>query len=163
MANPAPDYSMSPDEIAEFLAERPRYGSLCTLRRDGSPMVDGISWEWDGRAAYFSLRDSRAIVKRLRVDPRACLHVMNHDYPPRWIRIEGAAEMIDDPRFERTLRIMRRYTSRPLGMQTREEFDTEAFDDYYFADGRTLVRLNVRRLISWDGLKQVSRFESGAD
>lgn len=155
-ANP---FAMTVDEIYAFLNGAPRYGTLATLRRSGSPITDGIGFEWDGECLYFSIRDTRAMLARLKRDPRVCVHVMNDTYPPMWVRMEGVAEPIEDPDYERSLRIMRRYMDPSSPGQTLEEFDIGRFEQAYVGVGRTVHRLRPEVLRSHDAHKYGDRHE----
>jgi hypothetical protein len=126
-------FAMTPGEVMAFFAERPRYATVITLRRDGAPIGDGVSVEWDGDALYFSVRSHRPIVRRLARDARTCVHVMNAEYPVRWVRMEGSAESVEDPGYERSLRMMRRYMAPESPLQTLPGFDLAAFEADYTA------------------------------
>ena len=154
-----PEYSMSDDELMEFIYEAPRFATIASLRATGSPIVDGVGIEWDGEYVYFSVRNTRAMRKRLTRDPRVCIHVMNQVYPVRWARFEGRVEVIDDPDYERTLRIMHRYMDRSSESQELTEFDVEQFDHAYLAMGRTMYRLKPERIHTHNAYKQAERFE----
>jgi PPOX class probable F420-dependent enzyme len=132
---------MTPAEVLAFFAERPRFATVITLRRDGAPIGDGVSFEWDGEVAHFSVRSHRPMVRRLARDDRVCLHVMNTEFPVRWVRMEGRAEVVDDPGYERSLRIMRRYMDPASPVQTLPDFDLAAFEAEYAAAGRTVYRV----------------------
>jgi PPOX class probable F420-dependent enzyme len=153
------DYAMTAEEITEFVYEAPRYATVSTLRKDGSPISDGVGIEWDGTFVYTSMRNTRAMCQRLRRDPRMCVHVMNADYPVRWVRWEGEVEIIDDPDYERTFRIMHRYMDATSDAQQLKDFNIAEYEPNYVDQGRTMYRLTVRRLQSYDARKQAARFE----
>jgi hypothetical protein len=153
------EYEMTAEELDEFLNGRPRFGSIASLRKTGSPIVDGIGFEWDGEFAYFSVRDTRALRKRLDRDQRVCLHVMNTEYPVRWVRLEGVAEPIADPGYERTLRIMRKYMTAESDSQELDDFQVDEFAKAYVEFGRTLYRLRLTRLHSHDANKQSQLYD----
>jgi uncharacterized pyridoxamine 5'-phosphate oxidase family protein len=144
---------MTPEEIAEFINGFPRYGTLATLRRSGSPITDGIGVEWDEGCLWFSVRNTRSMFARLTNDPRISIHVMNQTYPPVWVRMEGTAEPADDPDWSRTLRIMRRYMDPSSPAQTLKTFDMATFEPNYLRAGRTLFRLRPDVIMSHDAHK----------
>jgi PPOX class probable F420-dependent enzyme len=146
-------FAMTPGEVMAFFAERPRYATVITLRRDGAPIGDGVSFEWDGDALYFSVRSHRPIVRRLARDARTCVHVMNAEYPVRWVRMEGSAESVEDPGYERSLRMMRRYMAPESPLQTLPGFDLAAFEADYTAAGRTVYRVRPHTVQSSDTRK----------
>src|SRR5256885_5920533 len=101
-------FAMTADEVAEFLAD-PWFAAIASLRQDGSPLVVYVGYEWDGDAVYFSARSTRLLCKRLARDPRISFSVTNVGYPPKFVSMQGAVEVIDDPAWERTKRIAKRY------------------------------------------------------
>lgn len=154
-----PEYSMTEEEIIAFVNEAPRYASIATLRKDGSPIVDGVGVEWDGEFVYVSVRDTRALRARLTRDPRACFHIMNEAYPVKWVRFEGSMEVVEDPGYERTLRIMRRFMDKSSDAQDIGDFDVDEYSNAYISHGRTLYRLRPIRIQSHDANKQAAIFD----
>jgi nitroimidazol reductase NimA-like FMN-containing flavoprotein (pyridoxamine 5'-phosphate oxidase superfamily) len=154
------DYEMTAEELYTFLtSDPPKYAAIGSLRKTGSPIVDGIGYEWDGEDIHFSMRQTRAMVKRLRRDNRVCLHVMNIAYPVMWARIEGRAEQVEDPGFERTLRIMHRYMAPESTAQDLKDFNLEEFDKAYVEYGRTMYRVRPEYIHSHDSRKQAALYE----
>lgn len=154
-----PEYSMTDAELLEFVNEAPRYASIATLRKDGSPIVDGVGIEWDGECVYVSIRNTRALRQRLSKDPRACFHIMNSAYPVKWVRFEGVVEVIEDPGYERTIRIMRRYMDKSSEAQELDNFDVDEYANAYTSRGRTMYRLRPHRIHSHDANKQAAVFD----
>lgn len=153
------DYEMTEDELWAFLNGVPRFAAIASLRRDGGPIVDGIGYEWDGTSMYFSIRQTRALMKRLSRDRRICMHVMNTEYPVQWVRMEGMAEPIEDPDYRRTFRIMHKYMAVTSQAQQLENFDMSSYERSYVEFGRTLHRLTPERVHSHDARKQAKRFD----
>lgn len=154
------DYEMTPEELFEFInGDPPKFASVGSLRKTGSPIIDGVGIEWDGECAYFSVRNTRAIMQRIKRDDRICLHMMNAAYPVRWVRLEGHAEVIEDPGYEYALRIMHKYMAPDSPAQELKDFDLEHFDRAYVEYGRTLIRLRPTYIHSHDARKQASEYE----
>jgi hypothetical protein len=157
-----PEYELTPAELDEFLNGEPRFATIASLRKSGAPMIDGIGYEWDGEYAYFSVRDTRALKKRLGRDARVCLHIMNTHYPVQWVRIEGVAEPTQDPDYERTIRIMSKYMAGDSPAQHLEEVNLGEYTQAYVEFGRTLYRLKPSELRSHDARKQAARYDLGS-
>jgi PPOX class probable F420-dependent enzyme len=144
---------MNEAELERFINDEPRFATLATMRRAGTPITDGIGIEWDDGALYFSVRDTRAMMSRLKREPRVSVHLMNQTYPPMWVRLEGTVEPVDDPGLVRTMRIMRRYMDPASPAQTIKTFDMETFERSYMRAGRTMYRLRPDVIRSHDANK----------
>jgi PPOX class probable F420-dependent enzyme len=99
--------------VESFLAE-PRVATLTTLRPDGSPHVVAVRFTWDADAALARVLTVAASRKarNLARSGRAALCQVDGF---RWITLEGAATVSDDPRrvAEAARRYSRRYGSPP--------------------------------------------------
>jgi PPOX class probable F420-dependent enzyme len=140
-------FAMTPEEITEFLAE-PWFAGVASLRQDGSPLIVYIGYEWDGEDVYFSVRSTRLLVKRLGRDPRACFSVTNLGYPPKFVTMQGTVEVIEDPGYERTKRIAKRYIDAESPVMHDDELDLEAFWHVYTKVGRTMFRLRPHTIVT---------------
>jgi PPOX class probable F420-dependent enzyme len=145
-------FSMMPGELDALLAE-PRYASMTTLRKDGSPLSVVIGYSWDGEAVFFSLRNTRMMVKRLARDPRICINVFNNEYPPKYVIMEGVAEICDDPDFEKTRATALRYMAADSPAQTISGIDMDEFFANYTSVGRVCYIVKPHRILSEDGAK----------
>jgi hypothetical protein len=150
-------FEMSPEEVATFLNE-PRYMACTTLKADGTPVTIFLGYEWDDGALYFSVRNSRLIVRRLERDPRAWVGVTNEYYPSKYVTMSGTVTTIEDPGWERTLRMFNKYMSPRNDFQHQKDIDLEPFLEGYFDVGRTVYRLVPDQIRSEDG----SKWEPGA-
>ena len=104
MPEPAPNpFAMNDDELMAFLSET-RFMACTTLRQDGSPVTIFLGFEWDGEAMYFSVRNSRLLVRRLARDPGCVLAITNECGPAKYVVMEGRVEPIEDPGWEIPLR-----------------------------------------------------------
>jgi len=154
--------AMSPDEVFRFLEER-RFASVSTLRKTGAPLTIVLGYEWDGESMFLSMRGTRAIVKRLERDPRVCITVYNNEYPPKYVIIEGVAEVVDDPGFARTKRKALRYLAADSpAMKLGRALDMDEFWKNYLAVGRVAYRVKPQRLMSEDGAKWGDEKGAGA-
>lgn len=158
-ANP---YAMNREELNAFLEER-RFASVSTLRKDGSPIGVVLGYEWDGESMFLSVRSTRIIVKRLARDPRICITVFNNEYPPKYVIIEGAVEVIDDPGFVRTKRKALRYLAPDSpAMTLAKKLDLEEYWRGYLEVGRVAYLVRPRKLMSEDGAKWDHEKSAGA-
>jgi PPOX class probable F420-dependent enzyme len=139
-------FAMTAEEITAFL-EEPWFAAVASLRRDGSPLIVYVGYEWDGEAVYFSVRSTRLLCKRIAHDPRVCFSVTNTGYPPQFVTMQGTAEIIEDPGFERTKRIARRYIASDSPVMNAE-LDLEEFWNVYTAVGRTVFRVKPDSIIT---------------
>lgn len=146
------DFAMTAEELSAFLGET-RYMACTSLMRDGSPITVFLGFEWDGRAMYFSVRNSRLLVRRLQRDPRVCLAVTNEYYPSKYVTMRGKVEVIEDPGWERTRRMFMKYMSPEHPHQRQKDIDLDEFLAGYFEVGRTVYRLLPDAIKSEDGSK----------
>jgi PPOX class probable F420-dependent enzyme len=145
-------FEMTRDELAAFLSET-RYMACTTLKSDGAPVTIFLGFEWDDDALYFSVRNSRLLARRLARDPRVWLAITNESYPSKYALLDGVAEIVDDPAWERTLRMFHKYMSPKNDFQLQKDIDVEEFLTGYFEVGRTVYRVRPSRIRTEDGSK----------
>ena len=130
---PKAEPSILDPEQADFLASH-KIAALATGRRDGSPQLSHIVYDWDGRDIAISIKSYTAKWHNARRQPRIALLV--HDGRKQLV-IYGRAEAIDaDPlRAELTARVFRKLTENP-------KFDvTNEFVEQLDAQKRTVLRV----------------------
>ena len=145
-------FAMTADELDSFMNER-WFASVASLRQDGSPVIVYVGYEWDGTSVYFSVRSTRLLVKRLKRDPRASFAITNIGYPPRFVSMQGTAEVIDDPGFARTRSIQLRYMDADSPVMNDDELDQDAFWQVYTKVGRTMFKFTPHTIVSEDAGK----------
>jgi PPOX class probable F420-dependent enzyme len=145
-------FAMTPGELDAFLAA-PRYASMATLRKDGSPLAVVVGFSWNGESVFFTLRNTRMMVKRLARDPRICINVFNNEYPPKYVIMEGVAQVFDDPGYVRTRETALRYMAADSPVQTVGGIDLEEFFKNYTSVGRHCYIVRPQRILSEDGAK----------
>jgi len=150
-------FEMNPAELQVFLDE-PRYMTCTTLKKDGEPVNVFLGFEWDGEALYFSIRNSRMITRRLKRHPRCWVAITNEYSPAKYVTMSGPVTVIEDPEWERTLRMFYKYMSPENDYQTEKDIDLKPFLDGYFDVGRTVYRMVPDKIFSEDG----SKWEPGA-
>ena len=151
MAEPNP-FAMNADELMSFLSE-PRFMSCTTMRKNGTPVVMFLGFEWDGEAMYFSVRNSRLLVRRLARDPNLVVAITNEYAPAKFVVMEGTAEPIEDPDWEITMRGFMKYLSPANDFQTQKDINLDDFLEGYFDVGRTVYRMVPTKINSEDGSK----------
>jgi PPOX class probable F420-dependent enzyme len=84
-----------PPEALEFLRER-ALASLTTIRPDGTPHVVPVGFSWDDAAGVVRIItfDPSTKVANVRRTGRAAVCQLDG---PRWITLEGPAEVTADP------------------------------------------------------------------
>ncbi|HEX5294952.1 MAG TPA: PPOX class F420-dependent oxidoreductase [Streptosporangiaceae bacterium] len=98
-----------PDDLADLL-ERPLYGSLGTVRPDGTVQVNPMWFEFDGDAVRFTHTTFRAKYRNLQHNPSMSLLVTDPDIPQRYLEVRGTlAEVIPDPEGAFFVRLGQRY------------------------------------------------------
>ncbi len=146
-------YEMTKPELDAFLAET-RFASVSTLRKSGAPVGVVLGYEWDGESIFLSMRSTRMIVKRLARDPRICVTIFSNEYPPKWVVIQGIAEVVEDPGFERSKRKALRYLAAESPAMTLEGgLDLEEYWKNYFAVGRVAYLVRPTSILTEDGVK----------
>jgi PPOX class probable F420-dependent enzyme len=98
-----------PDDLADLL-ERPLYGSLGTVRPDGTVQVNPMWFEFDGDAVRFTHTTFRAKYRNLQHNPSMSLLVTDPDIPQRYVEVRGTlAQVIPDPDGAFFVRLGQRY------------------------------------------------------
>ena len=98
-----------PDDLADLL-ERPLYGSLGTVRPDGTVQVNPMWFEFDGETVRFTHTTFRAKYRNLQHNPSMSLLVTDPDIPQRYLEVRGTlAEVIPDPDGAFFVRLGQRY------------------------------------------------------
>jgi PPOX class probable F420-dependent enzyme len=98
-----------PDDLADLL-ERPLYGSLGTVRPDGTVQVNPMWFEFDGDAIRFTHTTFRAKYRNLQQNPSMSLLVTDPEIPQRYLEVRGAlAQVIPDPDGAFFVRLGQRY------------------------------------------------------
>ncbi|HKG44640.1 MAG TPA: PPOX class F420-dependent oxidoreductase [Gaiellaceae bacterium] len=83
------------DSQREFL-EQPFYGTVTTLRSDGTPHTTVVWIDVDDEGVMFNTAGGRAKPRNLQRDPRLSLNVIDPNDGYRWISIDGRAELRTD-------------------------------------------------------------------
>jgi len=140
---------MTPEEVDVFLREQ-RTMSVATVGADGRPHVVAMWYGFiDGAPAFWTYGKSQKIVN-LRRDPRiTCLIEDGDAYGElRGVELVADAALIEDP--ERVLAFGVQLTERYQGIKVNEAAMPALQKS---AAKRVVVRLDVKRTVSWDHRK----------
>lgn len=129
---------MDLDDAREFVRSHNR-AVLSTLRADGTPQMTPMLAAVDraGRV-IMSTSAGTAKVRNMRRDPRAWLCVLPDGFFGRWIQVEGAVEIVEQPE---AMELLVDYYRIVAG-------EHENWDEYRAAmrrEDRVLVRLELTR------------------
>jgi len=77
-----------PEKYADLL-EKPAFGNLGTLMKDGSPQVTPVWVDFDGKYVRINSAKGRVKDKNIRRDPRVSVSLQDPQNPYRYIEIRG--------------------------------------------------------------------------
>jgi PPOX class probable F420-dependent enzyme len=143
-------YAMTTDELDAFLTETDVV-MLASLRRDGSPFVVPVGFDWDGEHFFVTIAHDHAGTHRLRRDPRVSLSAASHPaFPTKFVVVEGIAEEVPDADNGISRRILLRKSQE---MFARMRVDPERYFEQWVSVGRVVFRIRVTTLATFDGTK----------
>jgi PPOX class probable F420-dependent enzyme len=85
------------------------FGSLATLRPDGSPQVTPVWVDWDGEYVLLNTLKARAKPGQIERDARVELAVYNSENPYQHVRIAGRAELVEEGAEEHIDKLSKKY------------------------------------------------------
>ena len=136
---------MGVEERRAFLSSGARTGKLATVRRDGRPHVQPVWFVLDGDDLVFTTGASTVKGRNLRRDPRASLVVDDEAPPFAFVRVDGAADLSEDP--DEMLRWAIRIAARYMGADR-----ADAYGRRNAVPGELLVRLVPTHIVSEAGV-----------
>src|SRR6201987_2764110 len=77
-----------PEKYADLL-EKPAFGNLGTLMKDGSPQVTPVWVDYDGKHIRFNSAKGRVKDKNIRRDPRISITLQDPENPYRYLEVRG--------------------------------------------------------------------------
>lgn len=80
------------DKEAQLFLDK-NFGSVATIREDGTPHVTPIWVDYDGENVVFNTAAPRAKWKHLKRDPRVTVEVHPADDPYAYVTVTGTAEL----------------------------------------------------------------------
>lgn len=127
--------------LEEFL-ERPNLGILATLRKDGSPHLTVVWYEYENGEVRISVTDTRVKYKHVLRDPRVSLAVTANEQPYKQVVFEGKAQVTSEGGPELIRRLALRYDG---------EVEGTKYADYTInKDTRLVLSFKPERIMSWD-------------
>jgi PPOX class probable F420-dependent enzyme len=89
--------------------ENPYFGTVTTLREDGSPHNTVVWVDVDGDTVVFNTAEGRAKPEHLRNDARAALTVIDPQNGHKWISVSGPAELTHEGADEQIDKLAKKY------------------------------------------------------
>lgn len=99
-----------------FLAP-PRYGTVATMRPDGTPMLFTVWYDLDGDDIWFISRPNIAKIRQLERDPRIAFHVVDPSGYPYFAANGTAILSLDDAEHSKRLHMATRYRGPEGGLR----------------------------------------------
>ncbi len=95
------------DAQRAFLAP-PRYGTVATIRADGTPSLFTVWYDLDGDDIWFITRQDLAKLRHIARDPRVAFHVVDPSGYP-YLAVNGTATISIDEDYRKRLQMATRY------------------------------------------------------
>ena len=141
---------MTSGELDAFLSQADTI-MLASLRRDGSPFVVPVGFDWDGESFFVTFGLDHAGLHRLRRDPRVSLSVGSVPaFPTKFVVVEGIAVELDDPEGAVSRGVLMRASADGFAAAG---MDAERYFRSWIAVGRVAFRIEVTNLVTFDGTK----------
>jgi PPOX class probable F420-dependent enzyme len=131
--------ALTNDEINSFLSER-RNVVLGTVRKDGSPQLNPMWFDWTGEVFYISTTRTRFKYNSIKRDPRVTLCI-DDATGFKSVIVEGRAEIIEDNIWDITRRIVEKYVDKAQVEARMARIRTEP---------RVILAIRPEKWISWD-------------
>ncbi|MGD0424582.1 MAG: PPOX class F420-dependent oxidoreductase [Candidatus Bathyarchaeia archaeon] len=130
--------AMSDVELRGFLSQ-PLIADIVTLKKDGSPQITPVWYDFDGTHLYFSTTTDRAKARNIKRDNRIAVSIRNEN-AHKVVLFRGTASILDDMDHVVVRRIASRYTA------------PDKVDGFLSSleANRIIVRMKPIRTISWD-------------
>ena len=109
-----PERSMTRQEMEAYL-NHTHIANLATLKRDGSPHLAPVWYEYDGENLLIITNDSAAKVRNINRDSRVMVSISSPEEPYKYALIEGTADVISGDVEMTTLSICTRYRGMDRG------------------------------------------------
>lgn len=132
---------MTDVELRDFLSQ-PLIADIVTLKKDGSPQITPVWYDFDGTYLYVSTTTDRAKSRNIKRDNRIALSVRNKG-AHKVVLFDATADILDDKDHAAVHRIAARY------------MPPDQVDGFVSAleANRVIVRVKPIRSISWDFTK----------
>ncbi|MGQ0794377.1 MAG: PPOX class F420-dependent oxidoreductase [Deltaproteobacteria bacterium] len=138
---------MTESERREFLLHGTRTAKLATVGRDGCPRVTPVWFDLDGDTVVFTTGGASAKAANMRRNSAVSICVDDETPPFAFVRIDGVAEVIDNPDPQTLLYWTTRIGGRYMGADL-----AEAYGRRNGVPGEVLVRVKPERITSLKGI-----------
>ena len=133
--------AMTDVELRGYLSQ-PLIADIATTKKDGSPQITPVWYDFDGTYMYVSTTSDRAKARNIKRDNRIVISVRDKN-AEKVVLFSGTASILDDRDHALVRRIAARYTP-------PDQLDS-------FLSGleanRVILRMKPTRTISWDWAK----------
>jgi len=103
-----------PEKYAD-LFEKPAFGNLGTIMKDGSPQVTPIWVDYDGKYVCFNSALGRVKDKNVRRDPRVSVSLVDPANPYRYLEIRGkVVEITETGADDHINKLSQKYLGKPV-------------------------------------------------
>jgi PPOX class probable F420-dependent enzyme len=113
--------TLDAEQITAFLSEGTRTAKVAVVRKDGSPLVTPVWFLVDGDETIVFTTGKRSVKGHaLERDPRVSICVEDDEPPFGFVRVDGVAELSEDPAELRL--VATRIAERYMGAGRAQEF-----------------------------------------
>lgn len=103
-----------PEKYVDLL-EKPAFGNLGTIMKDGSPQVTPIWVDYDGKYVRFNSALGRVKDKNVRRDPRVSVSLVDPANPYRYLEIRGkVVEITQNGADDHINKLSQKYLGKPI-------------------------------------------------
>ena len=134
---------LSQQDTQRFLSE-PRNVILGTIRKDGSPQLNPMWFDWNGEVFYISTTKTRYKYRHILRDPRVTLCI-DETETLKTLLVEGRATIQEDDIWGITQRIVEKYVQSEHVEERMARFRSEP---------RVLIVVTPQKWTSWDRSEQ---------
>jgi PPOX class probable F420-dependent enzyme len=133
--------AMTDVELREFLSQ-PLIADIVTLKKDGSPQITPVWYDFDGTYLYVSTTTDRAKGRNIKHDNRIAVSVRN-ETAHKVVLFSGTADILEDSAHVLVREIAARYTP------------PDKVDGFLsgLETNRVILRMKPTKTISWDYTK----------
>ena len=105
---------MIPENYADLL-EKPAFGNLGTLMKDGSPQVTPVWLDYDGKFVRINSAKGRVKDKNMRRDPHVSIAIQDPANPYRYLEIRGrVVDITENGADDHINKLSQKYLGKPV-------------------------------------------------
>ena len=111
------------------------FGSLATIRDDGTPHVTPVWVDYDGKHVLFNTATGRAKWRHMRRDPRVTIEVISRENPYEYVTVTGRVKLEEGEEADRHIdKLSEKYTG------------NASFQSHRPGERRVIVRITPERV-----------------